>query len=48
MSELKEAQVGRREKKGDIFVRLEKRESGGVEIELTSSVEAMFGGGVSM
>jgi len=46
MSELKEAQAGRQEKKGDIFIRLEKRESGGVEIELTSSVEAMFGGAI--
>ncbi|MBN1884272.1 MAG: HpcH/HpaI aldolase/citrate lyase family protein [Candidatus Krumholzibacteriota bacterium] len=43
MSETKAARTGSGEKKGDILVVLEKQTSGGVSIEATSTVEALFG-----
>jgi len=43
MAKARAAKAGRREKKGDIFITLEKRSSGGIALELKSSVGAMFG-----
>ncbi|MCK4236048.1 MAG: citrate lyase subunit gamma, partial [Candidatus Krumholzibacteria bacterium] len=43
MSEQKETSAGRAEQKGDIFVRLKKKESGGLSVQFKSSVESMFG-----
>jgi citrate lyase subunit beta / citryl-CoA lyase len=43
MAELTETQVGRTEQKSDIFLILRKRSSGGVSIQLKSSVQDLFG-----
>ncbi|HVO76723.1 MAG TPA: citrate lyase acyl carrier protein [Candidatus Bathyarchaeia archaeon] len=43
MAELNETQVGRTEQKSDIFLILRKKPSGGVSIQLKSSVQDLFG-----
>jgi citrate lyase subunit beta/citryl-CoA lyase len=43
MAELTETQVGRTEQKSDLFLILRKKESGGVEIRLKSSVQDLYG-----
>jgi citrate lyase subunit beta/citryl-CoA lyase len=43
MAELNETQVGRTEQKSDIFLILRKRESGGLSVQLKSSVQDLFG-----
>jgi citrate lyase subunit beta/citryl-CoA lyase len=46
MSEKNETSVGRAEQKGDLYVHLIKKESGGLEVRMKSSVQAMFGKGI--
>ena len=46
MSETKEIFVGRSEQKSDLYIRMKKKTTGGVAIEMKSSVGAMFGGSI--
>lgn len=43
MSETKEIFVGRSEQKSDLYIRMKKKTSGGIALEMKSSVGAMFG-----
>lgn len=44
MAELNEAQAGRAEQKSDLVLTMRKKESGGIAVQLKSSVQDMFGG----
>jgi citrate lyase subunit beta / citryl-CoA lyase len=46
MSEKIETSVGRAEQKSDLYIHMKKRESGGLEVQMKSSVGAMFGKGI--
>ena len=46
MSEKNETFVGRSEQKGDLYIRMKKTTSGGLDMRMKSSVQAMFGKGI--
>jgi citrate lyase subunit beta/citryl-CoA lyase len=46
MSENKEIFVGRSEQKSDLYIRMKKKASGGLDLQMKSSVQAMFGKGI--
>ncbi len=47
MSEKNEIFVGRSEQKSDLYIRMKKKASGGLDLVMKSSVQAMFGPGIS-